>query len=261
MRRFSFWLVFFLFIHSTFAWAGIEANFLIESQGGKGPAAHSGRLYIQDPNFRMDMMVPGKKGQSPQKISYIQNKGINKEFSVIHAQKMFMEISGFPKDTEQSTFQSMSESRSLEEMKKKGMNIKKVGKEKYEGYLCTVYEMTGKNKDQLKTAKIWFADKLNFHMVKMTGKDQQDRTVNWKLSQIQNKNLGNSVFLPPSDYKTMAMPGMVGGPLNNSGNAPDPTSMIQEIQRIQKLPPEQRESEMQKFRQQMMDMQKQMQGR
>jgi len=220
--------------------AGVQANVHIyNSEAPPQQQNVQGKIYRQGNQFRWDMTMPDAPTE---KMSLIADEDQNKLISVMHSRKTFMEITTDKEEKIMGGFFWKGEEASVKKAREKGYDVQKIGKEKIEGFHCTIYQIKGKPKDKLVSSKVWFADDLGGFLVKMEGVGDKGKKISMRMTDIEQKKLPKSIFAPPQGYKPMEMPQM----------ATQHQNMMVEMQRIQSIKdPQKRQEEMKKFQRRM----------
>lgn len=146
------------------------------------------KIYMKPNKFRTDNETAG--------TSTIVRKDLKKVWTIMTAQKTYMEIEG------------MNDNKQMAEEKVKGeVSRKEVGSETVNGHPTTKYEVTTKIDDKVMQVYQWWATDINFP-VKMAAVDGS-----WSM-EYRDINIGSqpdSLFEVPSGYKKMTIPGMPAG--------------------------------------------------
>jgi hypothetical protein len=88
-----------------------------------------------------------------------------------------------------------------EEEAKKIADVKELGKETVNGYVCRVIQYTYKNKSQ-GVLTVWLAEKLNYN-IKMEHKIKDKMQMSNELTNIKEGKLAASLFEIPPGYKSL----------------------------------------------------------
>jgi hypothetical protein len=172
----------------------------LTASSGKGRTM-TGKMYFSPPNFRMDMNAEGHN------VSSIINSSTQTTYMVMHDQHMYMEMHndqpnpflrngpGLPHDFDPKNPCPWEAQH--------GNTCQKVGTETVNGRLCDKY--TGTSKDG-KTGTGWIDQKLHYP-IKFASSDGST----WDLTNVKEGAQPASLFQPPTGYRKMDMPGMMGG--------------------------------------------------
>lgn len=232
----SFLITTFSLIFSLPLLAGVQATMNIDT---KDPyqGMNKAKVFIDGKNFRMDTELPQGQGS----VSYIVNTNKNKRYSLMHDQKRAMIL---PNTGKKKDFFTSGELVNISAAKKHGYKVEKLGTEKIEGHKCNIYRVTGTTKKHMKSAKAWFAPGLDGLMMKIEGTDADGSKMKVWMSNVTKKSLSSKLFTPPKGYKVSSL-----------GNTRpfQQSSMINQMQEIQKLPPSQRSAAMEKWKKQMQE--------
>lgn len=147
------------------------------------------QIYMKPDKFRTDTKMAG--------TSTIVRRDLNKVWTVMTAQKAYMEMPGM----------ADAQTQSVEDKVKGEVSRKKVGSETINGHPSTKYEVTTKADDKTVQIYQWWAADINFP-VKTAAVDGS-----WSMEykDIKIGNQPDSLFEIPSGYKKMTLPGMPGG--------------------------------------------------
>ena len=207
----------------------------IAKHGKQGMVA---QIFSQGNKYRMDLELPGTQAG---RMSYISDGDAKKRFSLMHRRKVYMDLPPGLGD-EQANFFMQGATRNIEKAREEGYTVKEIAKETLQGFACTVYQIEGRSKHELRRGKAWFADTLGGFMIKMKGTSKDGSTFEMALKNIKKKKLSPTMFQVPKGYKAFSPPNM--GALGQN-------EVMKKMQALQNLPPEQRAKALQAFREQM----------
>ena len=155
-----------------------------------GDQTVSMKIYMKPDKFRTDNETAG--------ASTIVRKDLNKVWTIMTAQKTYMEIEGINDDQTPQM---------AEETMKGEVSRKEVGSESVNGHPTTKYEITAKTADTVMQVYQWWAKDINFP-VKTAAIDGSWTT------EYRDINVGSqpdSLFEIPAGFKKMTIPGMPAG--------------------------------------------------
>jgi outer membrane lipoprotein-sorting protein len=146
-------------------------------------------IYMKPNKFRTDTSVAGS--------STIVRKDLNKVWTIMTAQKAYMEMAGMT-DAQPPLM--------VEEKVKGEVSRKKIGSETVNGHPSTKYEVTAKTDDKVTQIHQWWATDIHFP-VKTAAVDGS-----WSMEyrDIKIGSQPDSLFEVPAGYKKMSIPGMPG---------------------------------------------------
>ena len=148
------------------------------------------QIYMKPDKFRTDTKMAG--------TSTIVRKDLNKAWTIMPSQKMYMEIQGMA---------DAPSAQAVEDKVKGEVSRKKVGSETINGHPSTKYEVTAKSDGKTMQIYQWWATDISFP-VKTAAVDGS-----WSMEykDIKIGDQPDSLFEIPSGYKKMTLPGMPGG--------------------------------------------------
>jgi len=148
------------------------------------------QIYMKPDKFRTDTKIAG--------TSTIVRKDLNKVWTLMPAQKVYMEMPGMADAPSTQT---------VEDKVKGEVSRKKVGSETIDGHPATKYEITTEADGKTMQIHQWWATDISFP-VKMAAVDGS-----WSMEykDIKIGDQPDSLFEIPSGYKKMTLPGMPGG--------------------------------------------------
>ena len=153
-----------------------------------GDQTASMKIYIKPNKFRTDNEMAG--------ASTIVRKDLNKVWTIMTAQKTYMEIEG------------MNDNKQMAEEKVKGeVSRKEVGSETVNGHPTTKYEVTTKIDDKVMQVYQWWATDINFPVKSAA----LDGSWNVEYKDIKFGSQPDSLFELPAGYQKMSMPTMPPG--------------------------------------------------
>jgi hypothetical protein len=148
------------------------------------------KIYMKPNKFRTDTKMAGS--------SSIVRKDLNKIWTIMTAQKMYMEMQGVADEKAPQM---------AEEQVKGEVSRKKVGSETIDGHPATKYEVTAKTDDKTVRINQWWATDINFPIKTASA----DGSWSVEYRDIQIGSQPDSLFEIPSGYKKMTIPGMPAG--------------------------------------------------
>ena len=148
------------------------------------------QIYMKPDKFRTDTKMAG--------MSTIVRKDLNKVWTIITSQKMYMETQGMADAPSTQT---------VEDKVKGEVSRKKVGSETINGHPSTKYEITTEADGKTMQIHQWWATDISFP-VKTAAVDGS-----WSMEykDIKIGDQPDALFEVPSGYKKMTLPGMPGG--------------------------------------------------
>lgn len=147
------------------------------------------QIYMKQDKFRTDSKMAG--------TSTIVRRDLNKVWTIMTAQKAYMEMPGM----------ADAQTQSVEDKVKGEVSRKKVGSETINGHPSTKYEVTTKADDKTLQIYQWWATDISFP-VKTAAVDGS-----WSMEykDIKIGNQPDSLFEIPSGFKKMTIPGLPAG--------------------------------------------------
>ena len=162
--------------------AEFTATFITKAGGMEIP----GKVYVKGKKVRNEVQTQG------QNIAHIIRPDKNLFWLVMPQQKAYMEM---PITQEiQQKILSLSDKQKAE--------MKKIGTETVNNYVCDKYESTMPPKGGSRKLYIWVATELGIP-IKMVA---QDGSVSMEYTDIKTGELADSLFEPPQGYQKMKMP-------------------------------------------------------
>ncbi|MEQ8214665.1 MAG: DUF4412 domain-containing protein [Smithellaceae bacterium] len=155
-----------------------------------GDQTVSMKIYMKPDKFRTDNEMAG--------ASTIVRKDLNKVWTIMTAQKTYMEMEGITDD------QNLP---ATEEKIKGEVSRKEVGSETVNGHPAIKYEITAKMGDTVMQVYQWWAKDINFP-VKTAAVDGSWTT---EYRDINVGSQADSLFEIPAGFKKMTIPGMPAG--------------------------------------------------
>ena len=146
-------------------------------------------IYVKPNKFRTDTRMAGS--------STIVRKDLNKAWTIMTAQKAYMEMAGMT-DAQAPPM--------VEEQVKGEVSRKKIGSETVNGHPATKYEVTAKTDGKVMLIHQWWATDIHFP-VKTAAVDGSWST---EYRDIKIGSQPDSLFEVPAGYKKMSIPGMPG---------------------------------------------------
>jgi outer membrane lipoprotein-sorting protein len=174
----------------VFAGSSIAAEFsadLIFKQGG---TTSTGKVYIKGDKMRREFMQQGQK----QIIIVRPDKGLM--WILMPAEKIYMEM---------SSQESGAYDPTLDQDIQNKAEIKLLGKETINGYVCDKY-LYSYHDTSMGTTTQWVAKKLNYAIKSEYKSSSGNILVEYK--NIKEGNVQNSLFDVPGDYMLLSVPGM-----------------------------------------------------
>jgi len=150
-----------------------------------------GKLYVKGMKFREEMSAKGQG--SIMVIDMVAQKSL----MIMPAQKMYMEMQYDP-----TMVQDKKDPQELE----KEMEVKNLGTETVNGYVCDKIQYT--MKDQSATVTQWHSKELGYSVRSITKSKEGEMTT--ELSNIKEGGVADSMFVAPAGYTKMQMPNMGG---------------------------------------------------
>lgn len=155
-----------------------------------GDQTVSMKIYMKPDKFRTDNETAG--------ASTIVRKDLNKVWTIMNAQKTYMEMEGINDD------QNLP---AAEEKIKGEVSRKELGSETVNGHTAIKYEITAKMDDTVTQVYQWWAKDINFP-VKTAAVDGSWTT---EYRDINVGSQADSLFEIPAGFKKMTIPGMPAG--------------------------------------------------
>jgi hypothetical protein len=178
---------------SMFALPAVAEEFSADMLINAGGRQMTSKMFSKDGKQRVEIATPGGK-----MINIIDFK-TGKVFSLMPAQKMYMELEGM----DDATLKQIKDFRAG----KTPPGAKKVGSEKVSGYSTDVYMVDDPKSGK---TKMWYAPKLKYP-VKSEGAGPMGKH-SMQLTNIKEGGVSDSLFKVPAGYKKFSMPkGMPGG--------------------------------------------------
>jgi hypothetical protein len=167
------------------------AQFSADMTTTDGEVSHTGKFYVENPFYRMDMEEGG------QKMFVVVNNETKITQVFMLSQKMYMEMKS-------DDMQSMSNDvfQSLEEQKKK-YETKLIGEETVNGYVCEKYQVI---MDGSPVSTYWQSSEIEYPVKVVSGEDQN---MVMELKNIEKGDVDDAVFKVPAGYTKMDMSGMM----------------------------------------------------
>ena len=172
------------------AGSSIAAEFsadLLLKQGGE---TMTGKVYIKGDKTRQEFVQQGQK-----QIRIIRNdKGLM--WILMPAEKIYMEMSSQESGAYDPTLDQNIEDKA---------EMKLLGKETVNGYVCDKY-LYSYHDTSMGTTTLWISKKLNYPIKTEYQSSSGDMLVEYK--NIKEGNVQNSLFDVPGDYMLLTVPGM-----------------------------------------------------
>ena len=178
-------LVFCLFIGSAMA-GEFSADVVRKGMG----ETMQGKLYVKGMKFREEMSAKGQG--SIMVIDMVAQKSL----MIMPAQKMYMEMQYDP-----TMVQDKKDPQELE----KEMEVKNLGTETVNGYVCDKIQYSMKDQS---TTVTWHSKELGYSVRSITKSKEGEMTT--ELSNIKEGGVADSIFVAPAGYTKMQMPNMGG---------------------------------------------------
>ena len=149
-----------------------------------------GKLYVKDMKFREEMSAKGQG--SIMVIDMLAQKSL----MIIPAQKMYMEMQYDP---------TMVQDKKAPQELEKEMEVKNLGTETVNGYVCDKIQYSMKDQS---TTVTWHSKELGYSVRSITKSKEGEMTT--ELSNIKEGGVADSMFVAPAGYTKMQMPNMGG---------------------------------------------------
>jgi outer membrane lipoprotein-sorting protein len=186
------WGMVFVVVVVIFVLAGssIAAEFsadLLLKQGGE---TMTGKVYVKGDKTRQEFVQQGQK-----QIRIIRpDKGLM--WLLMPAEKIYMEMSSQESGAYDPTLDQNIEDKA---------EMKSLGKETVNGYVCDKY-LYSYHDTSMGTTTLWISKKLNYPIKTEYQSSSGDMLVEYK--NIKEGNVQNSLFDVPGDYMLLSVPGM-----------------------------------------------------
>lgn len=169
----------------------VFAQFNADMVTTDGDKTHTGKFYVENPYYRMDMEESG------QKMFVVVNHETKVTRVFMPAQKMYMEMkSDDMQSTSNDVFQSL-------EAQKKKYETKLVGEETINGFVCKKYQVI---MDGSPVSTYWQSTEIEYPIKVVSGEDQN---MVMELKNIEKGDVDDSLFKVPAGFTKMDMPGMM----------------------------------------------------
>ncbi|MGB5530733.1 MAG: DUF4412 domain-containing protein [Ignavibacteriaceae bacterium] len=167
------------------------AQFTADMVTTEGDVTKTGKLYFENPYYRMDMEEGG------QKMFVVVNNKTKTTRVFMPSEKMYMEMkSDDMKSLSNDVFQSL-------EAQKKQYETKLVGEEAVNGYDCEKYQVII---DGSPVSTYWQSSEIEYP-IKVVSGDKQNMVM--ELKNIEKGDVDDALFKVPAGFTKMEMPGMM----------------------------------------------------
>ncbi len=173
---------------------------------GKEHKPVHGKMFFSGKLMRMDMQAPSEEASPMGAMSTIvdvSNSAEPKIITLMHGQKMYMEMSGIGRAANRSPIPRIGDPMNPC-ANRPGVTCKKVGTETVNGRMCEKWEFTGKNPGENGT--YWIDSKTRFPI-----KTVLQNGFTMEYTNIKEGPQDPSLFAVPAGYKKFSMGGMMGG--------------------------------------------------
>lgn len=175
----------FLFSSSTLA------QFTADMVTTKGDVSRTGKFYVENPFYRMDMEENG------QQMFIVVNNETKTTKVFMPSEKMYMEMkSDDMKSLSNDVFQSL-------EAQKKKYETKSLGKESVNGYECEKFQVLI---DGSPVSTYWQSPEIEYPIKVISG-DKQNMVM--ELKNIEKGDVDDAMFKVPAGFTKMEMPAMI----------------------------------------------------
>ncbi len=169
----------------------VFAQFSADMVTTNGEKVHTGKFYVENPYYRMDMEEAG------QKMFVVVNNETKTTRVFMPAQKMYMEMkSDDIKSMSNDVFQSL-------EAQKQKYETKLIGEETVNGYACEKYQVM---MDGSPVSTYWQSSEIEYP-IKVVSGDNQNMVM--ELKNIEKGDVDDGLFKVPAGFTKMDMPGMM----------------------------------------------------
>jgi len=166
------------------------AQFTADMVTSEGDVSHTGKFYVENPFYRMDMEEDGRR------MFIVVNNETKTTKVFMPSEKMYMEMkSGDMRSLSNDVFQSL-------EAQKENYETKLVGTETVNGYECEKYEVMI---DGSPVSTYWQSPEIEYPIKVISG-DKQNMIM--ELKNIEKGDVDDTVFKVPAGFTKMEMPGM-----------------------------------------------------
>ena len=187
-----------LLFASSISYSDWQGNFTVKVTGERKVPEASGIMHMKKDKLRMDTKTPAE-------VSTIVHLNAKKAWSLLHTQKMMMEV-------DLATIESQAPICAAADvdacLKKRG--FKKIGAEEMNGHSCTVYEgaVFSKAKEDKKVhVKLWRPNDLKeVPAVRTVTSEASNTTVDTNFTEIETITQSDSLFMVPQGYHSMGNP-------------------------------------------------------
>lgn len=176
-----------LFLLSSSAFAQFTADMVTT----EGDVSRTGKFYVENPFYRMDMEENG------QQMFVVVNNETKTTKVFMPSEKMYMEMkSDDMKSLSNDVFQSL-------EAQKEKYETKLIGKETVNGYECEKYQVM---MDGSPVSTYWQSSEIEYPIKVVSG---QNQNMVMELKNIEKGDVDDAMFKVPAGYTKMEMPGMM----------------------------------------------------
>ena len=166
------------------------AQFTADMVTTEGEVSRTGKFYVENPYYRMDMEENG------QQMFVVVNNETKTTRVFMPSEKMYMEMkSDDMKSLSNDVFQSL-------EAQKQQYETKLVGEETVNGYECEKYQVMI---DGSPVSTYWQSSEIEYP-IKVVSGDKQNMVM--ELKNIEKGDVDDAIFNVPAGFTKMEMPGM-----------------------------------------------------
>jgi hypothetical protein len=167
------------------------AQFTADMVTTEGDVSRTGKFYVENPFYRMDMEENG------QQMFIVVNNETKTTKVFMPSEKMYMEMkSDDMKSLSNDVFQSL-------EAQKKKYETKSLGKESVNGYECEKFQVMI---DGSPVSTYWQSPEIEYPIKVISG-DKQNMVM--ELKNIEKGDVDDAMFKVPAGFTKMEMPSMI----------------------------------------------------
>ncbi len=189
------WIVLTGLFFSFSAFSDWEGNFDVVATGPKSIQKVSGLMRMKKDKVRLDTTTPAV-------ASTLVNLTTHKAWTLLTAQKMSMEVNL----SQIEPYTPLCPAHEIESCLKK-KNFKKVGSEKIENHMCSIYESEIQKNEKKITVKLWRPEDLKeVPALKSVVMDDSGSKTETLFSNVKMVAQADRYFTVPKDYRAMGNP-------------------------------------------------------
>lgn len=201
MRKFIGAIFFGALIFGSNVWAGVVADLkLVQSKPEQPQRSWTGKYILEGRRYRIDFHKSGNMSES----SAIFDQDKHSLVMLIHERRQYIRSTVDDKDMKAQSAQGAIPE--IEEMRKRGFDVKEVGHETIEGFQCAIYEIRDVKGTSGMQGKAWVSKELGQIPLRMHASFADGLKTQVNLENVKRTTVAASQFEIPKGYTELPDP-------------------------------------------------------